>query len=172
MLRRLLDKFADSQHLLVLLVSLWLVLTSPWISMRRGIPESAGFLDWAHIALGLVLVPLSLAYFATNALGGRWREYFPWLAGDVAGLRKDLAGILKGRLPQPGGGGLFSVIEGVALILLVAVALTGCAWFLLEGSRAALAWRDWHIVAADGFVIVLVVHIIAASLHLLEFLFE
>jgi len=59
-LRRVLDRLADSQHLVVLLLSLWLVLTSPWITMRKGIPESAGFLDWAHVALGLVLVPLSI----------------------------------------------------------------------------------------------------------------
>ncbi len=172
MLRRLLDRSADGQHLLVLLTALWLVLTSPWIALRSGIPESAGFLDWAHIALGLALVPLSLAYFATNTMGGRWREYFPWLAGDFTGVRKDLAGIPKARLPQPGGGGLFSVIEGIALILLLATALTGALWFLFEGSRAALAWRDWHVVAADGFVVVLAVHVVAASLHLLEFLFD
>jgi len=171
-LRRVLDRLADSQHLVVLLLSLWLVLTSPWITMRKGIPESAGFLDWAHVALGLVLVPLSITYFATNVLGGRWREYFPWLAGDFSGLTKDLAGIPKGRLPQPGGAGLFSLIEGLVLVLLVAAALTGLGWFLLEGSRAAMAWRDWHIVTADVLVAGMILHAVAASLHLLEFLLE
>ena len=171
-MRRVLDRLADSQHLVVLLLSLWLVLTSPWITMRKGIPESAGFLDWAHVALGLVLVPLSITYFATNVLGGRWREYFPWLAGDFSGLTKDLAGIPKGRLPQPGGAGLFSLIEGLVLVLLVAAALTGLGWFLLEGSRAAMAWRDWHIVTADVLVAGMILHAVAASLHLLEFLLE
>lgn len=171
-MRRTLDNLADRQHLVVIAFSLWLVLTSPWISLRRGIPSTAGFLDWAHIVIGLILLPLSLAYFATNTLGGRWREYFPWLAGDLAGLRKDLAGIPKGRLPQPGGGGLYSIIEGVAILLLVATALTGGIWFLLEGSRAALVWRDWHVAVADGLVVVLVLHAIAASLHLLEFLLD
>lgn len=171
-MRRVLDRLADSQHLVVLLLSLWLVLTSPWITMRKGIPESAGFLDWAHVVLGLVLVPLSVTYFATNVLGGRWREYFPWLAGDFAGLKKDLTGIPKGRLPQPGGAGLFSLIEGVVLVLLVATALTGLGWFLLEGSRAAMAWRDWHIVTADILVAGMILHAVAASLHLLEFLLE
>jgi len=171
-LRRVLDRLADSQHLVVLLASLWLVLTSPWITMRKGIPESAGFLDWAHVVLGLALVPLSLAYFATNTLKGRWRDYFPWLAGNFAEVKRDLAGIPKGRLPQPGGAGLFSLIEGLVLVLLVATALTGLGWFVLEGSRAAMAWRDWHIVAADALVVGMVVHAIAASLHLLEFLLE
>lgn len=169
-MRRLLDKLADVQHLLVLGLSLVLVLTSPWITLRRGIPASAGVLDWAHIALGLLLVPLSLAYLATSTLGGRWREYFPWLAGELAGVRRDLAGLRRGRLPQPGGGGLYSVIEGLLVVLLTATAATGGAWFLLEGSRAALAWREWHIIIADALVVVLVVHAVAASLHLLEFL--
>ncbi len=171
-MRRVLDRLADSQHLVVLLLSLWLVLTSPWITMRKGIPESAGFLDWAHVVLGLVLVPLSVTYFATNVLGGRWREYFPWLAGDFSGLKKDLGGIPKGRLPQPGGAGLFSLIEGLVLVLLVATALTGLGWFLLEGSRAAMPWRDWHIVTADILVAGMILHAVAASLHLLEFLLE
>ena len=171
-MRRVLDRLADSQHLVVLILSLWLMLTSPWITLRRGIPESAGFPDWAHVVLGLVLVPLSLAYFATNTLGGRWREYFPWLAGDFSGVGKDLAGIPKGRLPQPGGAGLFSLIEGLVLVLLVATALTGLGWFLLEGSRAAMVWRDWHIVAADALIVGMIVHAVAASLHLLEFLHD
>lgn len=156
----------------MLLLSVWLIVTSPWITLRRGIPESAGFLDWSHIVLGLVMVPLALAYIATNTLGGRWRDYFPWLAGNLAEVQRDLTGIFRGKLPSPGGAGLFSLIEGVALLFLLATAVTGLGWFLLEGSRAAMAWRDWHIVTADILVGVLIVHAIAASLHLLEFLLE
>jgi len=58
------------------------------------------------------------------------------------------------------------------LVLLVAAALTGLGWFLLEGSRAAMAWRDWHIVTADVLVAGMILHAVAASLHLLEFLLE
>ncbi|MEJ2602159.1 MAG: cytochrome b/b6 domain-containing protein [Gammaproteobacteria bacterium] len=171
-MRRVLDRLADRQHLLVLLISLWLILTSPWIMLRRGIPSSAGFLDYAHIALGLAMVPLALAYALTNTLGGRWRDYFPWLAGNLAEVKRDLTGLLKARLPQPGGAGLFSLIEGIVLILLLATAVSGLGWFLLEGSRPAMVWREWHIVAADALVVALIVHAIAASLHLVEFLLD
>ncbi len=171
-LRRILDNLADRQHLLVLLISLWLILTSPWITLRRGIPSSAGFLDYAHVTLGLIMVPLALAYAATNVLGGRWRDYFPWLAGDLSEVKRDVAGVFRAKLPQPGGAGLFSLIEGIVLLLLLATAISGLGWFLLEGSRAAMAWRDWHIVAADALVAGLVVHAIAASLHLVEFLLD
>ena len=35
------------------MLAVWLVATSPWVSMLRRIPANAGFFDYAHVALGL-----------------------------------------------------------------------------------------------------------------------
>jgi len=151
---------------------MWLILTSPWISMRRVVPESPTFWDWAHIGFGLVLALFALGYLITNLLDGRWRQHFPWAAGNLSEVRIDLAGIAKRRRPATGGAGLFSLVQGLLLILLLASALSGIGWLLADGARSALAWREWHIVIADTFAWLLVAHVLGSALHLLDFLLD
>lgn len=171
-MKNLLERTSRIQHWLAALLALWLILTSPWISMRRIVPESATFLDHAHVALGLVLALLAVTYLLTNIVDGRWRQQFPWAAGNLSEVRSDLAGIAKRRMPSAGGSGLFSLIQGLLLLLLLATAFSGVGWLLADGARVALAWRDWHIVIADTFAWLLVVHVLASALHLLDFLFD
>lgn len=140
--------------------------------MRRIVPESATFWDRAHIGLGLALTLLAVTYLLINLVDGRWRQYFPWAAGNLVEVRSDLAGIVQRRIPMAGGAGLFSLIQGLLLIGLLATALTGLGWLLADGARVALAWREWHIAIADGFVWLLVVHVVASALHLLDFLID
>ena len=42
-----LDKARSRLHLVVTLLSIWLVVTSPWIGMLRRLPPDPGFLDYA-----------------------------------------------------------------------------------------------------------------------------
>ena len=63
-----------------------------------------------------------------------------------------LSGLLRGRIPAAEGGGLFGLIEGLLLVLLLATAVTGAVWFAMQGSQEALAWRSHHIFAARGLV--------------------
>ncbi|PKL96291.1 MAG: hypothetical protein CVV18_02270 [Gammaproteobacteria bacterium HGW-Gammaproteobacteria-8] len=165
-----LERLAERLHLPIALLSLWLLATSPWVGLRRVIPDDPGFWNWNHLLLGLLMLPLALVYLAGNLVQGRWREHFPWLVGNLDSLGRDLAGLLRARLPAAGGAGLFSVIQGLLLLALVATALTGLGWFLSEGSRAALAWRDWHISVAWSFGVLLLLHVLSASAHLLYFL--
>lgn len=160
----------DRQHLAVAALSLWLMLTSPWVSMLRRIPSSAGWLDYAHVALGGVLLVLALTYTWSCTRGGRWPLYFPFTPPQIGGVRRDLAGLLRGRIPAAEGGGLFGLVEGLLLVLLIATAATGAAWLLVQGSSEALAWRDFHILAARGLIGLLVLHVITVSAHLLELL--
>jgi len=115
-------------------------------------------------------LPLALLFFSCSLVQGRWREHFPWLAGNFAGPGRDLAGLLRGHLPGAGGAGLFSALQGLLLLALLATALTGLGWLLVEGSRAALAWREWHALCANFFGALLLLHTLAASAHLLNFL--
>jgi cytochrome b561 len=165
----LLERLRDRQHLLVALLSAWLIFTSPWISMLRRIPDGAGFLDYSHVVLGFVALLLAFSYAVTCSLGGRWRLYFPFIAGGLGAVGRDLAGLLRGRIPAAEGGGLFALIEGLLLLALLAAAVTGAAWFWAQGTTEALAWRQWHLYAARGLAGLILLHVVTVSLHLLDF---
>ena len=163
------DAGTDRQHFAVALLTLWLVATSPWIAMLRRVPAGAGWVDYAHVAIGGVTLLLCVTYTWSCTRQGRWRLYFPWTASSFGAVARDLAGLLRGRIPAAEGGGLFGFIEGLLLIALGTTAASGAAWFVVHGSDAALAWRDCHIVAVRGLVGLLVLHVVTVSLHLLDF---
>jgi hypothetical protein len=164
------EKLTARQHLAVALLSTWLIATSPWIVMLRRVPREAGFLDYSHVVLGFVTLAIAITYTVTCTRAGRWRLYFPWLAGQLGAVGRDASGLLRGRIPAAEGGGLFGLIEGLLLVLLLATAVTGAVWFAMEGSQEALAWRSQHIFAARGLVVFLVLHVISVSLHLVDFI--
>lgn len=164
-----LEQLGDRQHLLLSLLSLWLILTSPWIAMLRRIPAGAGWLDYAHVALGFLTLLLAVTYTYSCARAGRWRLYFPVAPRLLGSVGRDLAGLLRGRVPAAEGGGLSGFIEGLLLLALLATAASGAAWFCAQGSGEALAWRSFHGVAARGLIVLLVLHVIGVSLHLLDF---
>ncbi len=73
--------------LAVTVLALWLVTTSPWVSMLRRVPASAGFFDYAHMVLGVVALVVGIPMArrrARRALEtllspgrGRWRGSRP-----------------------------------------------------------------------------------------------
>jgi hypothetical protein len=164
------DRAADRLHLAIALLTLWLLLSSPWISMLRRIPASAGWLDYAHVWTGMLALVLGVAYGWTSTRGGRWRLYFPWAPSGLRSVGRDLAGLVRGRVPSSEGGGLFGLIEGLLLLILLATGLTGAGWLATQGSGAALAWREYHCVAAYGTIGLLALHVVTVSLHLLDLL--
>ncbi len=163
-----LDRLNNLLHGLLALVGVGLLASSPWLALFDAIPPEAGWVDLAHVALGLASLPLVLLYVLACSHDGRWRLYFPWLAGDFGPLGRDLAGLARGERPMSEGGGLFAVIEGLLLLALFATALTGAAWFLLQGSDAVFAWWRYHHFAARSFSALLLLHIIAVALHLVD----
>lgn len=167
-MRALLDRLANPLHLLIALATLWLIATSAWLGMYRRVPDPAGFIDLSHVLLGFAALALGLVYALACTLGGRWRLYFPWLAGDGGAVLRDLAGLFRGQRPMSEGGGLFGAIEGLLLVALLAAGLTGALWFAQQGSEAALAWRSAHGVAAWSFAALLVAHTLSVALHLVD----
>jgi hypothetical protein len=162
------DAFINRLHVLAVLACAWLILSSPWVAMLRRVPSGAGWVDHAHVVVGFAGLLVAVLYLVACVRGGRWRTYFPWAAGDWRPLARDVAGLLRGRLPSAEGGGLFAVIEGLLLLTLLAIAATGAAWYLAQGSDAALAWRLQHIVAARVLMGLIVAHVLAVATHLLE----
>ena len=172
MVQALLDRLTGPLHLGVALAAAALVFSSPWIGMYHRMPDEPGWLDLGHVALGFAMLPMGALYAAACAQGGRWREYFPWLGGDIGAVGRDLAGIFRGRLPTVEGGGLFPMIEGLLLLALLTAASTGAAWFFMQGSEAAVALREHHILAARVFCALMLLHFIGVALHLLDFVRE
>jgi len=163
------EAIVNRLHLLLALLALWLALSSHWVSMLRRVPGDAGFFDYAHIALGVLTLLAGSLYGVLVAQGGRWKRYFPLVAGNAAAVGRDLAGLLRGRLPAAEGGGLFGAIEGLLLLALIGAAASGVVWLLLQGSAAALTWRELHIVLARITIAAGVLHVLAVASHLLEF---
>lgn len=167
-MRSLLDRLVNPLHLLIALACTWLLASSPWIGMYHDLADAPGLVDLAHVVSGLAMLPLGLVYFVACAAGGRWRLHFPWAAGEFAVLRADVAGLVRGQRPGSEGGGLFGTIEGLLLLALLATAATGALWFATRGADAAVLWRAHHIVAARAFGALLLLHVLAVSLHLLD----
>jgi cytochrome b561 len=155
-------------HMAAVLLCAWLIVTSPWVSMLRRIPAGAGLVDWAHVVLGVAALIAGSIYLYACTRGERWRLYFPWLAGDLRAAARDLGGFLHRRLPSAEGGGLFAVIEGLLLLALLVVGVTGVAWLALQGGAEALACRAVHIVAARVLIGLIVAHVLAVAIHLIE----
>lgn len=167
-MRSLLDRLVNPLHLLIALAATWLLASSPWIAMYHALPDPPGPVNLSHVALGLALLPLSLVYLVACCAGGRWRLYFPWVAGQFGGIAADVAGLFRGQRPGSEGGGLFATIEGLLLLALLATAASGAWWFVERGTDAAVAWRDWHIGAAHAFAVLMALHVLAVSLHVID----
>jgi Prokaryotic cytochrome b561 len=162
------DGLTGRLHVGVALLSAWLIGTSPWIAMYRRVPKDPGFFNASHVLLGFAALGLAALYLYSCTRAGRWRLYFPWLAGQGGAALRDLGGLLRGRIPSAEGGGLFAVIEGLALLALLATALTGAAWYFTQGTGDAVAWRGHHAVAARVLIGAAAAHVLTVSLHLLE----
>jgi cytochrome b561 len=171
-MRLLLERLANPLHLLIALLVLWLVASSPWIGMYDRMPDEPGFFNIGHVIAGLAVLAMTLVYGLTCTLGGRWRLYFPWLAGDVAAIGRDIAGIFRGERPMSEGGGLFAAIEGLLLLAVLVTALTGAVWFVTQDSAAAEPWRQAHVLAVRGAIVLTLLHIVSVVLHLLDFMRE
>ncbi|MGS0673818.1 cytochrome b/b6 domain-containing protein [Shewanella sp. 0m-4] len=167
--KRLARKYIDLQHVLIIITSAYLIFTSGSIVMGRRLRPNASFWDQSHVYLGLIAAFLSITFLITTCLKGKWRQYFPWLLGDFSQLKSDILGLFKGKIPIAGGRGLFSVTEGIGMLLFLAVGVTGLLWFATQGSSDALFWRGYHIHFAQGFIGFIVLHAVFACLHLLDF---
>jgi hypothetical protein len=157
-------------HLVLAALAVWLVATSPWVSMLRRVPASAGFLDHAHVVLGWLALFVAVIYLVTVMRGGRWQWFLPWATGNAAAVARDIAGIARGRVPAADGPGLYGAIKGLLLLALLATALTGAGWSLAQGSDAALGLRELHQVAVKVLLVTGAAHVLAVASHLLELL--
>ncbi|WP_076541547.1 cytochrome b/b6 domain-containing protein [Shewanella sp. UCD-KL21] len=164
----LVSAIAEKLHVIVIALSVFLVVTSPWILIGRQLRANASIWDSLHVYLGLVAAIFGLLFMLKNLLNGHWRQFFPWLRLDFSQCVDEIKQLKQGKLPSSGGKGIFSVVEGIGLILIALVSITGIAWFITQGSSDALMWRKYHILFAQGFVGFLMVHIVFAMFHIID----
>ena len=168
--RRGLQRWINIQHGLLILLVVWLIATSPWVHLYSRIPPSPTFWVWSHLILGTLTLALTLSFSMTCLVEGRLRHYFPWAFGRLRPLLSDLAGLLRLKIPTNEDGGLFSVIKGLLLLSLLAVAITGAMWLWTAGTREAVAWRGWHIETVKVMAVFIGLHVLATIAHLVQFM--
>jgi CubicO group peptidase (beta-lactamase class C family) len=155
-------------HLTLAALAVWLVATSPWVSLLRRVPAGAGFFDYAHVAFGWLACVLAAVYGVTVSQGGRWQWFFPVTATQQRAIARDLAGIARGKVPSADGPGLYGAIKGCLLLALFATALTGAGWSLAQGSDLALSLRSCHLLAVQALLVTGAAHVLAVASHLIE----
>ena len=119
---------------------------------------------------GCILGQFSKMKFVNGSNFKKFKDYF--LADYVSGfiVPGDTFDNVKGKFPIAGGKGLFSAIEGIGMLLLVATGLSGLIWFLFQGTATAIEWRGYHQLFAQAFIGFLVVHLLLAISHIIDFI--
>ncbi|MCC4832802.1 cytochrome b/b6 domain-containing protein [Shewanella sp. 10N.7] len=159
---------SEKLHVIVVALSVFLVVTSPWILIGSRLRAKASIWDSLHVYLGLVAAVFGLLFLLKNLLNGHWRQFFPWLKLDFSQCVDEIKQLKHGKLPSSGGKGIFSIVEGIGLLLMALVSITGIAWFIVQGTSDALMWRKYHIMFAQGFVGFLAIHIVFAAFHIID----
>lgn len=169
-LRAALDRFERPLHALLALAIVALLAGSPWLAMASRLPRQADLHNLAHVGIGLLALVLVGAHLLHCTLGGRWRLYWPWLDGRWEATRRDVAGLVRGRMPTVEGGGLLAAIEGLLLLAVLAAAVSGAGWLLVQGSDLALDWSDWHGTLGWVAAGLLALHVLGVASHWLDFI--
>lgn len=101
---------------------------------------------WTHIATGLLLVPIGMAFVVLEIVRHDVRYFFPYLFGEFSQLKADIDDLKSRRLPEAKPGSLAAIVQGLGLGALGLTLAAGLIWFLLwqMGSGWAEAAKSLH----------------------------
>lgn len=106
-------------------------------------------ITWMHIVsgFGLIVLGIVLLWWMFSQRGFNW--YFAWAKADFRGIRQDLNTLAKLKLPEALPGGIAATIQGLGVVALLAVAVSGGLWFVvntIQGPSSAFAHSilHWH----------------------------
>ncbi|UAN34226.1 cytochrome b/b6 domain-containing protein [Enterobacter sp. JBIWA005] len=87
---------------------------------------------WFHIISGLSLIILGTVLFSWMLLKRGVRYYYCWLFMDFTGIKKDLLTLREKSLPDAHSGGIAATVQGLGVLALLGVTLSGASWFLSD----------------------------------------
>ncbi len=141
--------------------------------------EAEGLEAWAFMAhelFGLTAFAFALLHWLWVLSGqdGGWRHLFPWDRVGRQAVRRDLAGLLRGRLPEGGPQpGLPGLVEGIGLVLVTLQGASGFAIFLVLPPQGELPERfemlsELHEALGSGVWLYWFGHVGMALVHRLR----
>jgi hypothetical protein len=117
-------------HALILFWVLWQILLSFGMDIHSNTPLShITIIDKLHIYGGLALFLVAAGFFSVVLYRRKMADLYPWLKGDLRGLKNDLHTLLSRQLPEAAPGGLAATIEGLGLLALLLAVTTGLLWY-------------------------------------------
>lgn len=87
---------------------------------------------WFHIlsGAGLIVLGILLMLWMLHKRGVRY--YYSWLFLDFSGIKYDINTLKRFSLPDAHHGGIASTIQGLGVLALLAVSLSGALWFVCD----------------------------------------
>ena len=159
-------------HLVLLVVVLHQLISSKLIN--RPLPGDApSTLYSLHEYLGIGTLAIILIFWLWTLIRHgetKLTRLFPWLSprgiGAVIVDTVDQGrALLRGDFSSEGSGALASAVHGLGLLVVTAMAVTGTAFFLTEGTRLSHYPMRLHALTANLMWIYLIGHSAVAVLH-------
>ncbi|WP_318153232.1 cytochrome b/b6 domain-containing protein [Erwinia aphidicola] len=139
--------FFRGLHILVALMILAQIINSNFTE-REALDEQGltSIITWMHVISGFSLIMLGALMLGWMLAQRGARYYFSWLHFDFSDIAQDIATLKRLRLPEAHSGGIAATIQGLGVLSLLGVALSGGIWFLLNAAQNPLAHSviHWH----------------------------
>ncbi|WP_434359366.1 cytochrome b/b6 domain-containing protein [Parasalinivibrio latis] len=104
----------------------------------KDTPYATAFL-WFHIIAGLLAVVCTVAMVTYMLSRQSFRQFFPYLFGDNAVLKDDLAQLARMKLPEPREKGLGNIVQGLGIGALILIEVAAVAWLVLWNMHSPYA---------------------------------
>jgi len=82
----------------------------------------------------------------------KWHYLYPLCARDWRKIFEDLGFIFRLRLPTRHGGGLAGLVQGLGVLLIMAMGLTGSTWYLLRHQVIDLSISASSVIHIHSFL--------------------
>ncbi|MCR9001278.1 cytochrome b/b6 domain-containing protein [Rahnella perminowiae] len=126
-------------------------------------------ITWVHVISGFGLIICGFMLLGWMMTRRGFTYYFAWAKLDFSGIKQDINTLMKYRLPESHSGGIASTVQGLGVLALLCVAMSGGLWFLLNAVKSDLADTiiGWHKFLTTFIEVYFYAHGAMGVLHLL-----
>ncbi|APZ68579.1 TPA_asm: cytochrome b/b6 domain-containing protein [Salmonella enterica subsp. enterica serovar Java] len=140
-------------HIVIAALILFQIINSNLISSDAlGQTGISNIMTWLHIFSGTGLIVLGIVMLVWMLVRRGGRYYFCWLFMDFRGIKQDIFTLRQFRLPDAHAGGIAATIQGLGVLALLAVALSGALWFLLDYFAVTTSLNTEQIISLHKFL--------------------